>query len=138
MEEVRGEVSPSRNLHGGGVECVDEGDVVGPLATCQKERGGEGESGAHREGCRTKGVVIGSLPLIWNILNEGRRVLKKDLGVFWVKMRYFIRISPLYSLDLLFGSYDSQLFKVYEFFTSPRHSDRNATDKIRIGFGQVG
>lgn len=69
-----GEVSPFISFHGGGVECVDGGDVVDPLATRQKEIRGEGESGTHGEGCRTKWVVLGSPPIIWNIPNEGCRV----------------------------------------------------------------
>lgn len=44
-------------------------------------------------------------------------------------------LSPL-QFGLLFGSDGSQLFKVYEFFASPRHSGHNVTVKIRIGLGK--
>lgn len=54
-----GEVSSSRRFNGGGVEYVDEGEMVGPLATCQKER-----VGPMGRGVWLKGVVLRSLPLI--------------------------------------------------------------------------
>lgn len=56
---MRDEVSPSRSFHGGGVECVDEGDVVDPLTTCQKER-----VGTMGRGVGLRGVVHRSPPLI--------------------------------------------------------------------------
>lgn len=57
------------------------GRVVSPLATWKVGIGCKGESGAYKEGCRAKGVVVGSPPLIWNIL-KGCRVEKKQQGYF--------------------------------------------------------
>ena len=64
----------------------------------------------HGEGCRAKGVVFRSPPLIWNILNGGIGFRERIRGIFG-KQRYFdyfgifwFWILLLYYLSFLFGS----------------------------------
>lgn len=69
-------------------------------------------------------VVLGSLPLIWNIPMGGigfKSSLRGILGkwCFLKKGNDFFWTLLFYSPGLLFGFYGSKCLKVYEFFVSP-------------------